>query len=171
MIDYTSWELNADHTHDGSALAELLDAFEFVSSGAPFEHSAYICADTGAIYWASSMIDLEEKVPDNLETSDRYIAVPHKNDLNLGRNLALFFVEQELPDDYNTVAGFFRTGVPTVVSRVGWNPEAYSKSGTCSKQVPWKRQRANGAKRTQRARSTPGTPWLERSSFLRNIDR
>lgn len=88
--------------------AELLDAFEFVSSGAPFEHSAYICADTGAIYWASSMIELEEKVPDNLETSDRYIAVPHKNDLNLGRNLALSFVEQELPDDYNTVAGFFR---------------------------------------------------------------
>ena len=88
--------------------AELLDAFEFVSSGAPFEHSAYICADTGAIYWASSMIELEEKVPDNFETSDRYIAVPHKNDLNLGRNLALSFVEQELPDDYNTVAGFFR---------------------------------------------------------------
>ncbi|MCI0561830.1 MAG: hypothetical protein MN733_25365 [Nitrososphaera sp.] len=54
------------------------------------------------------MIKLEEKVPDNLETSDRYIAVPHKNDLNLGRNLALSFVEQELPDDYNTVAGFFR---------------------------------------------------------------
>ncbi|MGH8602631.1 MAG: hypothetical protein ACREXR_07595, partial [Gammaproteobacteria bacterium] len=47
-------------------------------------------------------------VPDNLETSDRYIAVPHKNDLNLGRKLALSFVEQKLPDDYNTVAGFFR---------------------------------------------------------------
>lgn len=57
---------------------DLLDAFEFVRSGASFEYSAYICADTGAIYWASSMVELEGKVSDNLETSDRYIAVPHK---------------------------------------------------------------------------------------------
>ena len=86
----------------------LLDAFEFVSSGAPFEQSAYIDPDTGAIFWVSSMIDLEGEVPDDLETSDRYIAVPHRNDLDLGRDLALSFADQELPDEYNTVAGFFR---------------------------------------------------------------
>lgn len=27
----------------------------------------------------------------------RYIAIPHKNDLGLGRNLALRFTERELP--------------------------------------------------------------------------
>jgi hypothetical protein len=29
--------------------------------------------------------------------------------LNLGRDLVLFFVDQELPDDHGTVTGFFRS--------------------------------------------------------------
>ena len=89
---------------------DLRTTFEFVSAGAPFEHSAYICLDTGKIYWQSISAGLEEEIdlPEDLETSDRYIAVPHKNDLGLGRRLALAFVVQELPDDYDTVAGFFR---------------------------------------------------------------
>jgi hypothetical protein len=89
--------------------SELLDAFEFVSFGALFEHRAYINADTGAILWVSTEIELEDEIPDDLETSDRYISVPHKNDLNLGRDLALSFADEELPDQYNTVAGFFRS--------------------------------------------------------------
>lgn len=88
--------------------ADLLDAFDFVSFGAPFESRAFICADTGVIYCASDSLELDEEVPEDLETSDRYIAIPHKNDLNLGRDLALSFVDQALPDDYNTVVGFFR---------------------------------------------------------------
>ena len=89
--------------------ADLLDAFDFVSFGAPFESSAFICANTGAIYCRSDTLELDEEVPEDLETSDRYIAIPHKNDLNLGRDLVLSFVDQTLPDDYNTVAGFFRS--------------------------------------------------------------
>jgi hypothetical protein len=87
---------------------ELRNAFEFVSSGSPSEQNAYICLDTGAVYWASNTIELEEDVPDDLETSDRYIAVPHKNELKLGQSMALSFIDQELPDDYNTVASNFR---------------------------------------------------------------
>ena len=37
---------------------------------------------------------------EDLETSDRYIAVPHKNELGLGRDLALSFIDRELPGDY-----------------------------------------------------------------------
>jgi len=88
---------------------ELRTTFEFVSFGAPLEHSAYICVDTGKIYSYSVSAGLEEEdLPEDLETSDRYIAVPHKNDLGLGRRLALAFVAQELSDEYDTVAGFFR---------------------------------------------------------------
>ena len=54
------------------------------------------------------MIETEEDLPEDLETSDRYIAVPHKNELGLGRDLALSFIDRELPGDYNTAAGFFR---------------------------------------------------------------
>jgi hypothetical protein len=87
---------------------ELRTTFEFVSFGAPLKHSAYICVDTGKIYSYSVSAGLEEEdLPDDLETSDRYIAVPHKNDLGLGRCLALAFVDQELSDEYNNVVGFF----------------------------------------------------------------
>ncbi len=65
---------------------ELRAAFAFVSFGVPLERQAYICLDTGRIYWASESAGLnEDDLPDDLETSDRYIAVPHKNDLGLGR--------------------------------------------------------------------------------------
>jgi hypothetical protein len=39
--------------------------------------------------------------------SDPCIAVPHKNDLGLGRRIALAFIDQELSGEYDTVAGFF----------------------------------------------------------------
>jgi Uncharacterised protein family (UPF0158) len=87
---------------------DLSAAFDFVSSAAPMEHQAYISIDTGTIYWISELNPLEEEVPEDLETSDRYIAIPHKNDLDLGRDLALRFAAAELPDQYNMVAQFFR---------------------------------------------------------------
>ena len=100
MAEIETVSVNAD---------ELRIAFEFVSSGAPSEHNAYICLDTGRIYWDSASAGLDEDdLPDDLETSDRYIAVPHKNDLGLGRRLALSFADREMPDSYNIVAGFFR---------------------------------------------------------------
>jgi hypothetical protein len=55
----------------------------------------------------SAGLEEGEHLPEDLETSDRYIAVPHKNDLGLGQRLALAFVDQELSDEYDTVAGFF----------------------------------------------------------------
>lgn len=88
--------------------SEVLDAFLFVGSAAPSEQGAYIDSDSGKIFWVSPLIDLDD-VPDDIETSDRYIAVPHKNDLGLGRDLALSFVDRESPDEYDTVAGFFRS--------------------------------------------------------------
>ena len=87
---------------------DLSAAFDFVSFAAPMEHRAYISIDTGTIYWISELNPLEEEVPEDLETSDRYIAIPHKNDLDLGSDLALRFAAVELTDRYNMVAQFFR---------------------------------------------------------------
>jgi hypothetical protein len=88
--------------------ADLSAAFDFVSFAAPMEHQAYLSIDTGTIYWMSELNPLEEELPEDLETSDRYIAIPHKNDLDLGRDLALRFTAAELPNRYNAVAQFFR---------------------------------------------------------------
>lgn len=88
---------------------DLSAAFDFVSFAAPFEHRAFVSLNTGAIHWISETSPLdEEDLPDDCETSDRYLAIPHKNDLELGNNLALRFVEEQLPDRYADVQGFFR---------------------------------------------------------------
>jgi hypothetical protein len=90
-------------------LDDLSMALEFVSPGLLGEHDAYVSLDTGQVYLVSDLNDdFDEEVPDDLETSDRYLAIPHKNELDLGRRLALRFVAQELPGCYDQVAGFFR---------------------------------------------------------------
>ena len=87
---------------------EISAAFDFVSFAAPPEHQAYVCLETGAIYWVSELSPLEEEVPDDLGESDRYIAIPHKKDLDLGSDLALRFAAEELPTQYSRVENFFR---------------------------------------------------------------
>ncbi len=87
---------------------EVRNAFEFVGSGSPSQHHAYIAKDSGAIYWTSSVLELEEEVPHDVATSENYIEVPHKNTLKLGQGLALSFIDQELPHEYNFVASLFR---------------------------------------------------------------
>jgi len=56
---------------------EILSAFEFVGSAAPMGHSAYVSLDTGKIYWTSELASVDEDLPDDLDTSDRYLVVPH----------------------------------------------------------------------------------------------
>ena len=86
---------------------ELEMAFEFVSSGAPYENTASISVATGKIHWHSAMGDMEDDDdPDDDEDAEDDIAVPHKNDLDLGRSLVLRFVGQEMPRDYDTVTRF-----------------------------------------------------------------
>ncbi len=86
---------------------EVLDAYLFVSAGMQSEHQAFICKTTGTIYYSSDAIDEEEELPDDLETSDTYISVPHRNELDLGRDLVFSFVWHELPDEWDTVRDMF----------------------------------------------------------------
>jgi hypothetical protein len=87
--------------------SELIDAFEFASFGAPGESRAFVNLDTGSLHYSSDAIELEEEIPEDFETSDRYLALPHKNDLDLGRKLALSFTEQYLPREFDKVLSYF----------------------------------------------------------------
>lgn len=87
---------------------EISSAFEFVSSAAPAEHNAYISLDTGQIHWVSELASMDKELPEDLDTSNRYISVPHKNDLDLGRNLVLRFAAQEMSDSYERVRSIFQ---------------------------------------------------------------
>jgi hypothetical protein len=88
--------------------AELLEAFEWVSASGSMENSAFVSRKTGCAHWASQSGELEAELPEDIEDASVYVAVPHKNDLDLGRALALRFVEERVPDAAATVTGFFR---------------------------------------------------------------
>jgi predicted DNA binding CopG/RHH family protein len=66
------------------------DAFLFVSLGRPYEHMAYLCKESGKIYYYSEFGDNLEELPDDLD-DPKYITIPHKRELGLGRDLALEF--------------------------------------------------------------------------------
>ncbi len=87
---------------------DILMAFDFVGSAAPSEHRAYVALETGVVYWVSELNPLDEEVPEDLETSDRYVAIPHKNDLDLGARLALGFARMALQNQYRAVEDIFR---------------------------------------------------------------
>jgi hypothetical protein len=84
---------------------DLFIAADFVSGGGGGA-SAYVCTETGAIHLVSSYIG--EEVPDDLETSDKYFAVPSKRELDLGFRLVLSFAADEMPDAYDEIGGIFR---------------------------------------------------------------
>ena len=81
--------------------------FEYVGSGRPFERSAYLNRRTGEWYLTSELGDSDE-LPDDLEENDDYLKIPHRNDLDLGRNLVFEFVEHRLPSAIEQVYGFFQ---------------------------------------------------------------
>lgn len=86
--------------------SDIEDAFLFVSSSLPFENIAVLNKKTGDIYYKSEMSGVDE-FPDDIE-SDDYIDVPHKNDLNLGRDLVFNFVAGHLPEQMENVRQIFR---------------------------------------------------------------
>lgn len=59
-------------------------------------HEAYIHLDTGEIVYIGDVV--EEPIPDDFYDSDRYLILPSKRDLDLGRSLALRFVEDFIPN-------------------------------------------------------------------------
>jgi hypothetical protein len=71
---------------------DLSDAFEFVSAGDGIDIvEAYISLDTGKIYWVSDAVPEEEEIPEDLQTSDRYIEVPERRQFDLGSRLVFRF--------------------------------------------------------------------------------
>ena len=89
------------------SLDDLLLSFEFVSSDPGYGHEAFLCKESGKIYWHSELGDNFEELPDDLEEGDKYVRIPHKNDLDLGRPLVFEFVSERLPEEYHEVRRYF----------------------------------------------------------------
>lgn len=88
-------------------LSELVDAYEWAGATGPYENAAYVCRASGRIWQVSDFDDAGEEPPDDIGDDSLYLGVPNKNELDLGRRLALRWCAQRLPEHYERVRGFF----------------------------------------------------------------
>lgn len=88
-------------------LSELMDAFDWTSATGPYENAAYVCRASGRIWLVTDFDDQGDEPPEDVDDESLYLPVPSKNELDLGRSLALAFVQQSLPDSYELVKGYF----------------------------------------------------------------
>jgi hypothetical protein len=88
---------------------EIRNAFEFVSAGRGLgEHQAFLCKQSGKIYWHSDFSELDDELPDDIEDDEKYLEIPDKRRLDLGKPLVLDFARQILPGDLDEVWQIFR---------------------------------------------------------------
>ena len=88
---------------------EIENAFLYVSAAFEHENYAYINTKTGEIIYASDFEDMDEDQEDEYYANDDWVSVPHKNALDLGRNLVYEFASAFLPDDYERIRDIFRS--------------------------------------------------------------
>jgi len=86
--------------------SDIEDAFLFVSMGEMFMKSSILCMETAQVFYISDFGDSDE-LPEDIDESDKYIEIPHKNELNLGKPLVLEFSAMYLPDNLEKVNFFF----------------------------------------------------------------
>src|SRR6202035_6173434 len=88
------------------SFSDLQLAFEFVSSGGKGENEAYLDRQSGKIYWHAEFGDNDEELPNDID-DEKYISIPDKTELDLGKPLVLDFAREFLPVDYDEVRHIF----------------------------------------------------------------
>ncbi|MEC9486929.1 MAG: hypothetical protein UMU76_05460 [Prosthecochloris sp.] len=86
--------------------SEIVMAFEFVSSDEEGENFAWVCRDTGEIVYFSEKLGLDERRGQDIHSGNCF-PVPHREALELGRELAFDFIDEVLPGDYAEVRDIF----------------------------------------------------------------
>jgi hypothetical protein len=86
---------------------DLQEAFEFVGAASGGEHQAVLCKQTGEIICHSDLADDLDSLPDDVDDTEKFLPIPDKRDLDLGKPLALEFARQFLSDDFDEVRQFF----------------------------------------------------------------
>jgi Uncharacterised protein family (UPF0158) len=91
------------------AFREILDAYQFVSASSTDEHQAYLCKESGKIFLHTEVLGDEEenRLPEDIDEEGKYLQIPDKRELGLGKPLALDFAREVLPSDFNKVREIF----------------------------------------------------------------
>lgn len=87
-------------------LEDLISGFHF-ASGNLDESGAYLDLETGEIHFLAEGMDLEEP-PEDIDNPEKFLPLPDKRELDLGNRLAMQFIRDKSPENYTTVAGFFK---------------------------------------------------------------
>jgi hypothetical protein len=88
---------------------EIFDAFELASMVNGFDkHHAFLCRQTGKIYWQSEFSDEgNDELPDDINDQNKYIALPDRQELSLGKPLVLAFAREFLSENFDAVRNMF----------------------------------------------------------------
>ncbi len=86
---------------------DIENAFLFASMQSTFGNQALLSKTTGKFYYISEFGDSDE-LPDDIEDSDDYIEIPHKDEFDLGKQLVFQFVSEHLPGEIDRVSQIFR---------------------------------------------------------------
>ncbi|MGQ0686071.1 hypothetical protein [Bradyrhizobium sp.] len=89
---------------------EILDAFGFLDATGGYNYRAVLCRETGKIYTHSDhpdFEDLNDELPDDVDDEEKYVDIPDKRELDLGKPLAIAFVDEFLPRDSGEVRRIF----------------------------------------------------------------
>jgi hypothetical protein len=87
---------------------DLDAAMEWASVGPGLETKAFICRSTGRIFLQGPDGPEDDDFPENVEDDTKYLPVPHKNRLDLGRPLVLRFIDERAPRFGDEVRDMFR---------------------------------------------------------------
>ena len=80
-------------------------AMEFVSCD-HFDSEAYIDAESGTVYCSGEGID--DPLPNDIYENKKYLEIPTKHDLELGKPLVLRFTALEMPNQVDSVYSIFK---------------------------------------------------------------
>ena len=85
---------------------DIENAFSYVSGGAQGERQAVINRTTGETFYYSLTANIDE-LPDDIDENEDYIDIPHKNALDLGRELVMEFVQDRCSEQIQRVIAIF----------------------------------------------------------------
>lgn len=89
------------------SFSDIEDAFLYVNAGPMYQNSAILDRDSGEIFYTSELGDSDE-LPEDMDDPNKYIEIPHKNELELGKALVFEFISEHLPGEMERVHAIFR---------------------------------------------------------------
>ena len=88
---------------------DLEMALDFASAGPDISSSAYISRESGRVYIDSGGFGDEEELPEDIDDPARYVEMPSRQELDLGRVLVERFVSEVAPELDDAVRRIFRS--------------------------------------------------------------